>query len=470
MPDEAEWLEFKVDNDDPQEIGQQLSALSNAAALHGKDRAFIVWGVQDKTHEIVGTRFLPRKKKIGGQELENWLFTQFKPQVQFWIHEIEIEGKRCVLFEVEPAVYCPVAFKGEEWIRVGSYTKPLRSHPEKERILWRTFEHESFETGIAAAGVGEEDVLELLNYADYLKLTGQPLPEKRLAILERLIEDRLIRRTGTSQYDIANLGAILFANDLQAFEGLRRKTIRTVFYKGVSRVEAQMEHEDRKGYASGFTGLVGYLISRLPQSEEIHKALRIDVPRYPEIAVRELIANALIHQDFDATGSGPMVEIFDDRIEITNPGAPLIDVQRFLDLPPRSRNEKLAHLMRRLKICEERGSGIDKVFTSVEAFQLPAPDFQDLGDHTKAILLAPKKFSHMTKGERARACYQHAGLQWISNRQMTNETLRVRFGFADGNQAMASRIISDTLASGLIKQYDPDNTSRRHARYIPYWA
>jgi hypothetical protein len=100
---------------------------------------------------------------------------------------------------------------------------------------------------------------------------------------------------------------------------------------------------------------------------------------FPELAVRELVANALIHQDLFVTGAGPMVEIFDDRIEITNPGEPLVDTQRFVDTPLKSRNEGLASLMRRFRICEERGSGIDKVVQQVELFQLPAPLFERPG-------------------------------------------------------------------------------------------
>ena len=96
--------------------------------------------------------------------------------------------------------------------------------------------------------------------------------------------------------------------------------------------------------------------------------MNVEVP-----AVRELVANALIHQDFSVTGAGPMVEIFDGRIEITNPGEPLVDTRRFLDNPPASRNEALTSLMRRFDICEERGSGIDKVVAEVERHQLPAP-------------------------------------------------------------------------------------------------
>lgn len=468
MPSEAEWLELKANNDDPQEIGQQLSALSNAAALHRKERAFVIWGVDDTTHDIVGTTFEPKRKKVRGQELENWLCTQLKPQVQFWIREVHVDGKRCVLFEIEPAVYCPVAFKGEEYIRVGSYTKPLRSHAEKEKALWRAFERESFETAIAAHDLTGAEVFEALNMKSYLELSQQQEVDDPEALLERLSEDRLVKRNDNGSYGVTSLGAILFARDMQMFPRLSRKTVRLVFYKGIDRTETESEIEGKRGYASGFSGLIAFLVKKLPQSEELRRSLRIPAPMYPEVALRELIANALIHQDFEITGAGPMVEVFSDRIEITNPGTPLIDIARLLDLPPRSRNERLAHLMRRLRICEERGSGIDKVLKNVELFQLPAPDFQVVGDHTKVILFGPKEFSEMNKGERIRACYQHAGLRWVSNQQMTNESLRKRFGFAQ--PASASRIITDTLTAGLIKQYDASNTSKRHARYIPYWA
>jgi ATP-dependent DNA helicase RecG len=191
---------------------------------------------------------------------------------------------------------------------------------------------------------------------------------------------------------------------------------------------------------------------------------------YPSLAIRELVANALIHQDFNMTGTGSTIEIFSDRIEITNPGKPLIDTLRFIDEPPISRNETLASVMRRLNICEERGSGIDKVIFEVESYQLPAPDFQVTSNHTKAILYAPKPLSKMDRNDRVRACYQHACSRWISNKKMTNASLRERFGIDDKNYPVASKIIADTLKTQLIKPYDPDNTSKKHASYIPFWA
>src|SRR5689334_15385559 len=213
LPSETEWVEFKVDNDDPQEVGQQISALSNSARLHGNERAFLVWGVQDKTHSILGSTFQPRTKRVSGQELENWLCTQLKPQIHFWIREVDVDGKHCVLFEIEPAPHRPVSFRGEEWIRVGSYTKPLRAHPEKEKALWRAFEHESFETAMAAYDLSVADVADHLNIRAYYELMRQPTPDSMEAALERFSEDRLLRRSDSGLYDITNLGALLFSRD-----------------------------------------------------------------------------------------------------------------------------------------------------------------------------------------------------------------------------------------------------------------
>ena len=169
-------------------------------------------------------------------------------------------------------------------------------------------------------------------------------------------------------------------------------------------------------------------------------------------------------------GVSPMIEIFEDRIEITNPGPPLISTLRFIDEPPQSRNEQLAALMRRLNVCEERGSGIDKVIFEVEYFQLPAPEFTASESHTKVTMFAHRKLTEMDREAKIRACYQHACLLYVSNQDMTNATLRKRFSIEEQNYSIASRIIADTLRANLIKVKDPDNTSRKHAKYVPFWS
>ncbi|MEI6703033.1 MAG: transcriptional regulator, partial [Deltaproteobacteria bacterium] len=106
--------------------------------------------------------------------------------------------------------------------------------------------------------------------------------------------------------------------------------MRVIIYKGKNRIETVREKKGSKGYAIGYKGAISYINDQLPTNEQIGQALRSEVRMYPEIAIRELVANALIHQDFSISGAGPMVEIFSDRIEFTNPGVPIIDPLRFI--------------------------------------------------------------------------------------------------------------------------------------------
>jgi ATP-dependent DNA helicase RecG len=157
-------------------------------------------------------------------------------------------------------------------------------------------------------------------------------------------------------------------------------------------------------------------------------------------------------------------------MEVSNPGRPLIDPLRFMDEPPRSRNEVLAATVRRARICEERGSGIDKVVSQVEAFQLPAPDFRVTDGSTVAVLFGPRDFSQMDRVERVRACYQHACLWFVSGRRMTNASLRQRLGIKDSNYPMASRIIREAIAVEMIRPYSKGSDSKKDASYVPFWA
>lgn len=202
-------------------------------------------------------------------------------------------------------------------------------------------------------------MLDALDYAQYFRLIRHPLPDNRVGIFERLESDRLVRRDVGERWNITHLGVNLFATRLDLFEpSLARKAVRLVAYGGKNRAATVTHRLDgQKGYASGFEELVGYINGLIPENEQIGAARREARPLFPELAVRELVANALIHQGMTVTGAGPQVELFDDRIETTNPGHPLIQPDRMIDLPPRSRNEALAALMRRLGFCEEQGGG-----------------------------------------------------------------------------------------------------------------
>jgi len=469
LPHETEWVEFKTNNAAPDEIGKYLSALANAAAFNGKAYGYVAWGIEDTTHRIVGTNFSPTTATQGNEPLETWLLRLLTPKIHFRFHSLTIDNLPVVLLEISCAFRHPLRFKSDAFIRVGPVTKPLKEAPDRERGLWRVFDQTPYERVVAVERAEADEVLRLLDYPAFFDLLERPLPSNRDAIIAALADDNLIERCEAGGWNITNMGAVLFAKRLDDFSGLRRKAARVIQYRGTSRVETLKEQVATKGYANGFEGLVGYVNGLLPSNEVIGQALRRKVPMFPELAVRELVANALIHQDFFVTGAGPMVEIFDDRIEITNPGEPLVDTRRFVDTPPKSRNETLASLMRRFRICEERGSGIDKVVFEVELFQLPAPLFERPPGFTRVVLFAHKPLSAMNGADRVRACYLHSCLCYVMRKDMTNTSLRGRFGVEEHNRAAISRFIREAVRAGVIVPADAD-AAPKLMHYLPFWA
>jgi ATP-dependent DNA helicase RecG len=371
-----------------------------------------------------------------------------------------------VIFRIAATINTPVSFKGESFIRIGTYNKSLDQHPERERKIW-TSANRAYEKLPSIINISIEEALTLIDYQGYFRMKEMPTPSSKDFIREKLIQDRILEQI-EGQIAITNLGALLFARNINSFENISRKALRVIIYDGSDRTKTIKEQVGKFGFAIGFEGLIKFINELLPSKEIIGEALRKTIYMYPPI--RELVANAIIHQDFNVSGTSSMVEIFDNRIEITNPGKPIIDPLRFVDHSPQSRNETLARFMRRLNICEERGSGIDKVIFECEFNQLPAPSFIVGENYTRVILYAPKPLRDMDKEDKIRACYQHACLKYVSGENMTNQTLRERLGVEDHNYSIVSRIISDTKEVDLTKDFDPSNKSRTYAKYLPFWA
>jgi ATP-dependent DNA helicase RecG len=461
---ESTLVEFKKDNTDPELVGKLVSAISNAAALQGDQCGHVIWGVDDSSASIVGTRFDYKSAKAGKQLLEIWLNTQVSPQVFLQFFEVRVEDLKVVVLRIPAAFSVPTAFKSERYIRIGSSCTLLQTYPETERALWRALDTLSFEEGVAASELREDDVMELLDTPSMMKLFNC----KTLEPIELMLAQNLVKSQG-AKFVITNLGALLFAKDIDQFSRLATKAIRVIVYTGNDRIHATREVSGRLGYATGFARLCNWIMSHLPTGEEIHNPIRQQASMYPGVAVRELVANALIHQDFMLSGS-PKVEIFQNRIEISNPGASLIDPLRMLDQTPVSRNEKLSQKMRIMRLCEERGSGIDRVVDIVEAWHLPAPTFDSTALATTSTLFAPRSVNQMTKSDRVRAAYQHASLLCTKGDRMTNSTLRQRLNLQDRQTTLASKIIAETVEAKLIIPWDSSTKSRKHQSYVPFWA
>lgn len=467
-PSEATLLEFKENNTDLNRMGRLVSGIANAAALHEQSHGYVVWGIEDGTHKVVGTSFEPEKAQSKGQPLEFALAKRLSPSIGIHFFSASHPSGKVVVLQIPAADRIPVKYEDIAYLRIGSATPKLSEFPDREAQLLAKLRSFAWELGIAREYVADHEVLDLLSAHTYFRLTGLQIPTDPHEILNRFKTDRLIVGDAGGRWKILNLAAVLFANSLKDFPSIERKAIRVIEYGDKGRTSTEREVGGDKGYATGYEGLIAFLPRMLPTKEIIRRGLRTEVSVFPEIALREVLANALVHQDFTITGAGPMVEIFPDRVEITNPGIPLLETERFLDLPPRSRNEHVAALMRRMGICEERGSGIDKVIYSVELAQLPPPDFRVDGENTRVILFGPRKFAEMDNVERIRACYQHAALKHINGQGMTNATLRERFGIAAKNASIVSRVIKETLDLGLIKKSEPWNA--RTGYYLPFWA
>ena len=467
---ETEWVEFKRNYANPDALGRYISALANGAALNHQPFGYLMLGVEDETGEPVGTTFDPYKARKGKEPLEAWLLRLLAPKVQFGFHFVEIDGHRIVVAEVHAAANVPVRFQNVEYIRVGSVTKPLREAPERERALWRFFDDSPFERRVAYGGMTVSEALSLLDWPVYFRLLKLPAPQNLEQVAAGpLAYDGVLQHETANRWSVTNLGALLLAEDIKDFPALTRKAVRVIQYPGKSRMETTREHVFNTGYSGGFERLIDYIYALLPTREVIQDGIREEVTDFPAVTVRELIANMLIHQDLAVTGAGPMVEVFVDRIEISNPGESLIAAERMIDAPPRSRNEAMAALMRRFGICEERGSGIDKAMFAIELAHLPPPLFEMPPGATRVTVFARKRFKEMSRSDKIRAVYQHACLHYIMGEKTTNATLRARFDISSANSAVASRLLRDALKAGVITIED-EAAGPRNRAYLPFWA
>ena len=172
--------------------------------------------MRDSDRAVVGTQFEPASAKRQGQSYEFWLAQRLKPSVAFSFKEVCYAGHCVVLLEIPAATTAPVEFDGTAHIRIGSATPRLSAYPERQRVLWENMRPYSWEDAMARQFVHADEVVELLDVDSYFKQVGRPPPASRDHLLEVLAKDRLVARDVGERWNVLNLGAILFANDLNA--------------------------------------------------------------------------------------------------------------------------------------------------------------------------------------------------------------------------------------------------------------
>ncbi|TIO29146.1 ATP-binding protein, partial [Mesorhizobium sp.] len=407
-------------------------------------------------------------EKVGNDTFLHWLNGRLLPRVTVDLKSVFFGPRRVEILAVAHGYQQPVKFNGTAYIRIDTSLHPLSSDGDRERALWQATSRFSFEQAVVQSHMPAPQIFEKFYVTELLE--GLGIARQSVAgAVEYLVQEDLIRDNKQGGFDATNLLALASSKDMRSISGLERKGARVIVYKGKSKTEALREIHGNKGYGVTFNALLDFVMEHLGPKEEMQHGKRVIVHTIPKVAVREILANAIIHQDFTIGGDGPVVEVFPDRVRIINPGKPLIPVDRFIDAPSTSRNSRFGHLMRRMGICEDRGSGVDRALTSIERAILPPPLFQQIENTTVVTLYGPKTFADMTKEERIRACYQHACLCAEKNEQMSNGSLRVRLGLPEKQYPQVSIVIADARDANLIRALDEDQ-AKRNARYVPYWS
>ena len=462
---EIDWKEELSPNN--KKLSKHLSAFANHPG-----GGFLVFGIKNETAQPLGVT--QEQVESIMQKLSSLCRDTVFPVVSLDHAVEEYKGVPLLFVYIRESAVKPISLSAksieDSYIRSGGTTRQTSRQEVGALMLNSKTPH--YEELHASTLKTSTEILDILDFRSVFKLLRKPTPQSQDEILRWMIDEKMIVNVDNMGYYITNFGALCCAYNLDQFDGLARKNVRVIKYKGVTKRETEKEQSEQKGYAIGYEGLISYVNALLPSSEVIKNALRTETSVYPEIALRELIANMLIHQDFNVRGSSPMVEIFDDRIEISNPGRllPSKRIDRLIRTTPESRNEILASAFRRYGICEERGSGFEKAVAAIELYGLPPLKFEELENSFRVTMYSPKAFAKLTPTERVEACYQHSIIRYFSSGGMTNTSLRERFKMSERQRPQISLVIKEALAQNKIKPKDPNNTSTKYVEYIPFWG
>lgn len=375
LPKETEWFEFKVNKSIPQEVGEYISALSNSASLHNKPSAYLVFGIENITHNVVGTKFKPKQKKIGNEELENWIAKQLTPRIDFVIHEFQLNQKPVVVFEIDTAKDTPVKFKGVAYVRVGTYKKRLSDYPEKERKIWKK------EAGFDwSAQLCEGATIDALD-KEAIDKARTEYKRKYPHLTEEV--DSWDDTTFLNKAKVTIQGKITRA----AIILLGKEESEHLLSPSAAKITWLLkdEHNQEKDYAhfgppfilnveKVFAKVRNLNYRYLPDG----RLFPLEITQYDSWVIREVLHNCIAHQDYELTGRINVVEKPDELL-FTNLGDFIPgDVETVIqqDSPPDIyRNLFLANAMVNLNMIDTIGSGIKKMFLKQKKRFFPLPDY-----------------------------------------------------------------------------------------------
>ena len=356
--DEQEWFEFKENWFQPEALGEYVSALSNAAAFHHKSFAFFIWGINDKTHEIVGSDF-NQYREHNKEPYQNYLARNLSPSINFSFEEESIEGKRIVVLIIPAASEIPTAFREKRYIRIGSSKANLKDYPKREIQLFKILD-------------GRIETIETLP-AKYQELTFSKLfgyyGSKGIVLKQETFIKNLGLKNSKGEY---NLLAQLLSDDSHF-------PLRVSIFDGKTKGSPLFSVREF-GYNCLLYSLDELLrygdVLNLIQADERQRIVeRKEVPLFDNKAFREAVINAVLHNKW-ANGNEPMISVFTDRIEIlsrgTIPDGQTMDGFFLGESVPV--NEKLSEIFLQLHISEKSGRGVPKI---IEVYGKDAFSFRE---------------------------------------------------------------------------------------------
>ncbi len=465
LPQEINELDWKVALSHKKDrLKKHLSAFSN---LPGG--GFLIFGVNDDG-KVVGIS--DEESRMVADTLANMARTGLDPQVNIKYITFSFDGFPLLGIYIEESFEKPVHIKNKSiersYIRAGGQSR-LMSMDEVRRAIVSS---RSLRFGEITAAFSHEVLDEWEDYFDFSEVMKRTRPSgftDKVSQYEYLASLRLLTKIN-NLFVPTNLAVICCAKDFTKLRSYERYSVRLIQYKGATKLTAIRDESISVGYSLGLDRIINTVTSWLPHTEEIVGASLVTRTAIPEVALREIIVNAIIHRDFTVSNSCITIELYDDRIEVTNPGSllPEISVDRLIDHPSRTRNEVLSDLMRKLGFAEERGSGIDKAVIASEKMGLPPIDFKNEVDYFRVTIFTARPFSSMSKSEKIDAIYQHACLNSVIQRNTTGRSIRERFRVTRNESTQIYRLIDDAVAVGKIKLANPEDSRKDHY-YLPYW-
>jgi len=378
LPSETEWFEFKRNRQEPQAIGEYLSALSNGACLANQPRGYLVFGIDDASHAVVGTRFEPYSAKgKGNQDLLPWLASGLQPNPGFEVHAVAHPDGRVVLFEVGPALGEPVAFFGTPYVRVGASKTELRKHPEKARAIW-TRGSDWSATVCKSASLDDLDP-EAIAKAREQFIVKHP---SQAAEVAGWGDDTFLNKARLlKQGDVTNTALLLLGRPESAT--LLSPAVAKISWilKDADNRELDYEHIGPPFLLAGdrlLKRIRNLIVRALPSGTLFPQ----EITQYDPWVIREALHNAIAHQDYRRHGRIVVVE-FPDRVLVTNVGDFLpgnVETVIRQDAPQALyRNPFLADAMVELNLIDTQGGGIKRMFETQRRRSFPLPDY-DLSD------------------------------------------------------------------------------------------